>query len=161
MARYTTPSTDVNFLGDLSTPFSLGTTNISLNLAGQRIYPRRDSSGTGVSELRGKSFLYALATIVVYNDDTGTVTTSGGTVEVTSPMTIGAATSISTTPTYIIDDDTYSSITLKYNAAYGYTFLGWSDQTGTYITFSNPATISLSNSTLYNATQIRARIFSF
>lgn len=158
MARYTTPSTNVNFLGDLSTPFSLGSTNISLNLAGQRIYPRKDSGGTGVSELRGKTYLYAIADVVVYDIDLDIVITSGGTVEVTSPMTITAATSISISPTYIIDDDTYSTITLKYNPSYGYIFYGWSDQAGITISGSNPATMNLSTASLHNATQIRALV---
>lgn len=160
MARFSTPNTNVSFNTHLRPPFSLGTTNQSLTVAGQRIFPRVDSGGTGVSELRNKSFLYALANIVMFNVDTGTTTTSAGTISVTSPMTISATSGvISLTPTFIIDDDTFSTITLVCTPAYGFFFIGWADQNNGSIATFETSTVSLSNSTLFNATTIRANVF--
>jgi hypothetical protein len=160
MARFSTPNTDVSFNTHLAPAFSLGTTFQSLTVAGQRIFPRVDSGGTEVSELRNKSFLYAIADIVMFNIDTGTTTTSAGTISVTSPMTIAATSGvISLTPTFIIDDGTYSTITLVCTPAYGFFFVGWSDQNDNTFAFNETSTVSLSNSTLFNATTIRANVF--
>lgn len=157
MARFSTPSTNVSFNTHLRPPFSLGTTNQSLNLAGSRIFPRVTSGGTEVNELRGIEFLYALADVIV-TDIFGDQTTTAGTVQVTSPMTISAATSISISPEFVINSGVHSTITLQCNPNSGFSFVRWRNQAGTLISTNNPATISLSTAALFEATTIEALV---
>jgi hypothetical protein len=160
MARYEIPNTNVSFQSHLRTPFDLGSSNNSLNTVGGRIFPRV-TNPTGIGSIRNivsPNFVYALADIVI-TDEFGEPGGPGGTVEVTSPMTIAAADGISISPTFVIDSRTYSTITLQCNPAYGYTFLAWRNQDGTLLTTNNPATINLNTANLYDATMIQARVF--
>ena len=157
MPRFQIPNTNVSFQSHLRTPFGFGTTNNSLNTVGSRIFPRR-TSPTAIGDIRNivsPNFVYQLADVVTV-DDLGFTTNTRGTVQVNSPMTIGPATLVSIWPTFVIDSRTYSTITLQCNQAYGFQFLYWTDQNGSIITANNPATISLSNSTLFNASLIKA-----
>ena len=160
MPRFEIPNTNVEFQSHLQAPFSLGASNNSLNTVGSRIFPRR-TSPTAIGDIRNivsPNFVYSLGTVLV-TDEIGTPLSGAGTVQVTSPMTISAAETINISPSFVIDSRTYSTITLQYNEIYGVTtFLYWENNSANIFSSSNPITLNLNQSALFNATQIRAVI---
>lgn len=152
MPRYSIPSTNTSFNSDLQPAF--GTYN--LGTMGSRIYPRETSGGTAVSELVPSSFIYVLPTLRVWNDNTNSYAgTSVGTVEFTSPFTLGPGSTLNPL-NFRINDDTYTTITITATPAYGFSFNFWANGSGTFITSTNPYTVSISNSVVYNNSIIRA-----
>lgn len=159
MPRYAVPLNNISFNSDLNPAFN----TYNLRVMGERIFPRETAGGTSVLELTPTAYLYKPPILNMYDVDTNSTTQDGGTVEYTSPFSLGPSSGqVNPSVNYIINDISYSSVTIRYNADYGYTFVRWRNGTnGTIVSSNNPATINLSNSAFYNALTVRAEIVSF
>lgn len=150
MPRYSIPSTNRSFNNDLNPAFQ----TYNLGTMGFRIWPREISGGTSVSELVPSSFLYRLPDLRMYNIDAFSPTTSDGDVEYTSPFSLGPSPIVSPGVSYIVNDNTFSSITINCTTDFGISFREWRSgfgRFGTVIGTSATLTIALSNSNVYNA----------
>lgn len=164
MPRSVIPNTNVSINTHYKTIFGLGVSNLSLNTAGERILPRVNAGGTAMSEIRNKT-VYLIPEVEVFDIDTGT-TTAVGELQITSPFTSAKTNNLSDQITNVLDDSTHSTFTIQFFDTSGSPFGGaslssWTDQAGNFIAGSNPATITLTNSTFFNATKIQARVFIF
>jgi len=150
---------------------TIGTTNLglrstyqpifdtdSLNTIGGRVI-EREQNPTAVSDIRGCT-LYELGPIRMWNENFGGLALTGGTVEFTiGTVSDGPSSEIQMSPDYIANSLDVSSITLTFTPDYGNTFLRWArndGSSGNTISFSNPASVSLTNTDLNTATDIYA-----
>lgn len=162
MPRSVIPSFNVSINTHYKTVFGLGVSNLSLNTAGERILPRVNAGGTAMSEIRNKT-VYLVPEVEVYDIDSGAAT-SLGVVQITAPFTSVKANTLSDQITNVLDDSTHSTFTIEFDDLDGggsAFFSQWTNQAGTLIASTNPATITLTNSTFFNATKIQARVFVF
>lgn len=161
MPRSVIPNTNVSINTHYKTIFGLGVSNLSLNTAGERILPRVNAGGTAMSEIRNKT-VYLIPEVEVYDTETDAAT-SLGVVQITSPFTSAASNTLSDQITNVLDDSTHSTFTIEFvdlDGGGSATFIQWTNQAGTLLAGTNPATITLTNSTFFNATKIQARISS-
>lgn len=156
MPRYAVPASNTSFSTHLFPAFN----TYSLGTMGSRIYPRETVGGTAVSELRPTSFLYRIPSVAIYDRSNSQLNSStAGDVEVTSPFSLGPTSTINMGYSYVINDDTYTTITISYTGAYGYQLCAsaWlQEDLTTFISANNPATLTLSNSAVYGALTIYA-----
>ena len=103
--------------------------------------------------------------IQVYDGDDGSpLINDGGKVRYSSPFTTSYDWRVDAVNLgYVIDRSVYSTITLQHDDTQGnpggYFFIGWYTPALGLISTSNPATLSLSLSSVYNSSEILAVVF--
>lgn len=161
MTRHLVPTTNVSFGSHLNPAFQ----TYSLNTMGGLSYPRRTSGGTQVDEFNTGDYFIRMGPIQVYDLDTGSpLLNDGGKVRYTSPLTTSYDWRVDILNSgYVIDRAVYSTITLQHTGLEGnpsgYGFIGWYTPGGGLISTSNPATLSLSSTSVYNSSEILAGVF--
>ena len=161
MTRHLVPTTNVSFNSHLEPAFE----TYSLNTMGGLCYPVRTSGGTQVDEFNTGDYFIRMGPIQVYDGDASRpLFNDGGKVRYSSPFTTSYDWTVDAINLgYVIDRSVYSTITLQHDDTQGnpggYFFIGWYTPTLGLISTSNPATLSLSLTSVYNSSEILAVVF--
>lgn len=158
MSKFTIPNTDVSLKGTLKDGGAFAdSSGTSLNTYGSsnRI-PRVTSNISIDSHFRNRDFVRFVNVFAV--DGNGNAL--GGSLQVTSPFSLGPSDNISLGVNRVFDTSAQTTITVQANAISSFTFQSWQDHAFNNLSFNNPATLSLTNATVAAATEIRG-VYSF
>lgn len=155
MSKFTIPNTNVSLKGTLKDGGAFAdSSGTSLNTYGSsnRI-PRVTSNISINSHFRNRDFVRFVD--IISTDNSGQ--TQLGSVQVTSPFSLGPSSNLSLGVTFVFDTSAQTTITLQANVPAGHTFNGYyNSNLSVLLSINNPATLSLTNANVAAATGIVA-----